>query len=63
MRTSALIGAKNYGFCKWCIRTDKGGEVELARIFFAILYGRLMWTAPYLLFAKIPFVVLLQYIL
>jgi len=53
--------AKNFGFFKflgvWCVRTDKGkGGVEPVRTFcgeegrvqfFAILCGRILWTAPY----------------
>jgi len=36
MRTSALFGAKNFGFFRnlWCVRTDKvGGGVEPVRTF------------------------------
>jgi len=59
MRTSAIFGAKNFGFFKIydVVRTDKrrGGLSQLGHIadsgrekFFAILCGRLLWTAPYI---------------
>jgi len=51
MRTSAVFGAKNFGYFEtddvsarisdWPVRT-KGSK------FFAILSGRLLWTVPYL---------------
>jgi len=43
MRTSALFGAKNAGFFKiyGVSARTRGGQ------FFAILCGRLLWTAPY----------------
>jgi len=46
MRTSALFGAKKLRIFRnlWCVRTDKGGERGQV---FAILCGRLLWTAPY----------------
>jgi len=43
MLTTALFGAKNFGFFEiYSVRTDKveGGQ------YFAILRGRLLWTAP-----------------
>jgi len=57
MQTSAVFGAKNFRFFRnlWCVRPDKGGGgVEPVRHFsdkgrgqfFAILRGRLLWTAP-----------------
>jgi len=56
------FGAKNFEFFEiyvWCVRMDKaGGRVESVRTFFgqggggqffAILYGRPLWTNPYVL--------------
>jgi len=59
MRTSALFGAKNFEFFEIygvSERTRGGGRVERVWTFcgqggqfFAILCGRLLWTAPYCL--------------
>jgi len=58
MRTSALFDAKNFEFFEiYVVPAQKGrGEFESLRIFFgqvgegdqffAILYGRPLWTAP-----------------
>jgi len=51
MWTSALFGEKLQIFRNlWCTRTDKGSLVNADKRgggrFFAILCGRLLWTAP-----------------
>jgi len=56
MRTSALFGTKNFRFFEIysvSARTrEEGVEPERTRgrdQFFAILCGRLLWTAPYMI--------------
>jgi len=49
MRTSALFGADFLNL--WCVRTDRRGLSQCGQggrggQFLAILYGRLLWTAP-----------------
>jgi len=46
MRTSALFGAKNFGFFE-IYGMSKRTRGEPIRTFFAILNGRLLWAAPY----------------
>jgi len=43
MRTSALFGSKNFGFFRVYVCPHGQGE---GGQFFAILCGRLLWTAP-----------------
>jgi len=58
MRTSTLFGAKNIGFFEiYGVSARTRGGVEPVRTFcrqrgsiFAILCGRLLWTASYYLF-------------
>jgi len=64
MRTSALFGAKNFGFFEiyWLVRTDKGGVEPVQTYcrqggggqFFAILCGRLLWTIMLCICLTIP---------